>query len=631
MMRGKHIESFSICIMDIYNSDDRYSVNRREYMDFTKIKLVIWDLDNTLWKGVLSDGEVELPKDNKRLVQLLVDNGIMCSVCSKNDEYSTIEQLKKFGINDFFVFKSINWSPKGDRVRQIISEMQLRAVNCMFIDDNPSNRAEVKAACNDVWVEDVDIIPQLLSYCSLLQPTDLNHKRLNQYRLLETKQSFRAKYASNVDFLNNSNITVKIENDCEKQIKRITELVQRSNQLNFTKIRSGDDEIKSIVQDKNIECGYVEVSDNFGEYGVVGFFAKKDSKLLHFVFSCRTLGMGIEQYVYKCLGKPMLNVVGEVASDVNSPDPFWINKGVNPKKEKAEIAERIILKGPCDLQQIFAYIADSKNIVSEFTFVSDSGVSIEGHNHTSQMIEAITLDNKIKNIIESKYPFSDKNMYKTEMFKHDVGFVVLSLFTDPNLGLYKDKETGALLAFGEWTTDFTLEDNEDRIISQEVFTSNYKFTHEQLLFLRENLEFLGRLTPEQVNNNIQRVFSYMSPNAQLILILGSEVPYIQNKQAAYFEREKYNKKLNSIIREFASKEKRVHIIDVNNFIKGQESFTNNINHFTRDVYFDLSQELIRTIEKNSGLSIKHYNKREAKIVSYYRRLKRKMRQVILHD
>lgn len=600
-------------------------------MDFSKIKLVIWDLDNTLWEGVLSDGKVELPEENKKLVQLLIDNGIMCSICSKNDEESTLKQLEEFGINQFFVFRSINWSSKGERVKQIVDRMQLRMVNCMFIDDNPSNRAEVKAFCEGMATEDVDIIPKLFLYFSQNQPKDINHNRLKQYNVLEAKQSFRASFASNIEFLKNSNINVRVKTDCENQISRITELVQRSNQLNFTKTRSSEDEIRSIVIDHHFKCGYVEVSDNYGDYGVVGFFAVKDNELVHYVFSCRTLGMGVEQYVYKYIGNPVLNVVGEVVSDVNNPDPFWINSGTNSKEERAVIPEKIVLKGPCDLQQIFAYIANDKNIISEFTYIGDNGVSIEGHNHTTQIIEAKTLDKEIKEIIEAKYPFSDKKMFETKMFQNDIGFVVLSLLTDPNLGLYRDKDTKAILAFGEWTTDITLVENEERILNQEVFTSNCKFTSESISFVRENLDYAGRITPEQVSKNIRQIFDYMSPNSQLILILGSEIPYNNNTQLAYVEREKYNMELNSYIREFVSEEKRVHCIDVNNYIRGQESFTNNINHFSRDVYFELSKELISIIQSNSDLSMKHYSKRTAKMVSYYRRIKQKARQVVSHD
>lgn len=596
-------------------------------MDFSRIKLVIWDLDETLWTGVLSDGAVILPEENKELLHSLADHGIVCSICSKNDEKSTLNQLKEFGINDLFVFKSINWSPKGERVKQIIDEMQLRAVNCLFIDDNPSNRGEVLSACKDLSVADVDIIPQLISYLRQTKPKDLEHKRLKQYKVLETKKVFRANFADNEEFLFNSNIRVAIMHDCNNHIGRITELIQRSNQLNFTKVRSTEGEIAELLHDESVESGYIQVSDNFGDYGIVGFYAVKNKHLIHFVFSCRTLGMGIEQYTYQQIGTPTLNVVGEVASDVNHPNPRWINHGINQSGQKAQIADSIVLKGPCDLQQIFAYIADKKSIIKEFTYVGENGVSIEGHNHTSQILESQTLSEDVKVRMSKKYPFSDKNMFITKAFDEKVGFVVLSLFTDPNLGLYQDKETGVLIAFGEWTTDITDSNNEEALISQKVFTSNCTFTKENLEFIRNNLCFLGRLSPEQVFCNIKKIYKELSASTHLILVLGSETPFLGNKQESYENRDKYNQILNSLIRGFSQTETRIHCLDVNKFIHGQEDFTNNINHFNRQIYYSLSQELINIIQQNSDMSLKHYNQNAAKVISFVRRVNNKIRQV----
>ena len=69
-------------------------------------------------------------------------------------------------------------------------------------------------------------------------------------------------------------------------------------------------------------CGYVTVSDKFGDYGIVGFFAIENGWCEHFLFSCRTIGLGIEQYVYASLGWPALQVVGEVVKEVDkSPAP----------------------------------------------------------------------------------------------------------------------------------------------------------------------------------------------------------------------------------------------------------------------------------------------------------------------
>ena len=88
--------------------------------DFNKIKLVIWDLDETFWKGILSEGEVEPIEANLGLVRRLTDIGIVNSICSKNDIDKAEAALKKIGMWDLFVFPSVNWEPKGSRIAALI-------------------------------------------------------------------------------------------------------------------------------------------------------------------------------------------------------------------------------------------------------------------------------------------------------------------------------------------------------------------------------------------------------------------------------------------------------------------------------------------------------------------------------
>lgn len=99
------------------------------------------------------------------------------------------------------------------------------------------------------------------------------------------------------------------------------ELIFRANQLNFTKVRSTKDELKALFEDKNAKCEYITAYDKYGEYGIVGFYAVKDNTLVHFLFSCRTLGMGIEQYTYEKIGCPKLDIVGDVSVKIGKNEP----------------------------------------------------------------------------------------------------------------------------------------------------------------------------------------------------------------------------------------------------------------------------------------------------------------------
>lgn len=266
--------------------------------DFNKIKLVIWDLDETFWKGILSEGEVEPIEANLGLVRRLTDIGIVNSICSKNDIDKAEAALKKISMWDLFVFPSVNWEPKGSRIAALISDMQLRPVNALFIDDNPSNLEEAKFFAEGLMTALPEELPNLIAEANACTKADPEHKRLKQYKILEEKHSSRENFSSNEEFLMNSNIRVSIAADCLLKIDRIHDLLERSNQLNFTKVRPSVDELRNLFEDKSVDCGYVSVKDNFGDYGIIGFYALQNNKLIHFCFSCRTLGMGIEQYVY---------------------------------------------------------------------------------------------------------------------------------------------------------------------------------------------------------------------------------------------------------------------------------------------------------------------------------------------
>lgn len=106
---------------------------------YPNIKLVIWDLDESFWQGTLSEGNVVLPQQNRELLIRLSKRGIINSICSKNDPESALRKLKEFDVDGYFVFASINWDPKGERVKDIIESMNLRAENVLLIDDNIFN------------------------------------------------------------------------------------------------------------------------------------------------------------------------------------------------------------------------------------------------------------------------------------------------------------------------------------------------------------------------------------------------------------------------------------------------------------------------------------------------------------
>ena len=581
--------------------------------DFNKIKLVIWDLDDTFWKGTLSEGNVSVPSTNIQLLKRLTDVGIVNSICSKNELTKTQEKLEELEIWGYFVFASINWEPKGDRIKQLISDMQLRPANVLFIDDNVSNLEEAKFFCPELMVMLPEELPILLRDASACDKKDLEHKRLKQYQVLEEKQEKKKQFASNEDFLYESNIKVEIFKDCVENVERIHDLVWRSNQLNFTKVRSTQEELLRLFSDSTVKCGYVSVTDKFGDYGIVGFYALKEDTLLHFCFSCRTLGMGIEQYVYGKLGRPSLQIVGEVISDLSCKEiPGWINQNIHQVKSdkvslKLKTEHSVLIKGPCDLFQVLPYIADRNVIDTEFTFVNKKGVTIESTGHTTHMVEAFRLSEQEKQRILAEVPFADEGIYDDNVYRGNYKLVIISILQDANLGVYRRKGTGERIAFLEGYHPITDRENWDAYINGEYNNASFQFNTECLKEFADKYEFMGINTPEQIVENLQFIKEHLPNDCILAVMLGGELYYEKNTFPAYENRHLVHKEINDAIRE-ASDRIGLKLIDVNKYLVDQSSFYDHFNHYIKPVYYQLAGDIVELINEQTGMTLKESSK-----------------------
>ena len=290
------------------------------------VKLIVWDLDDTLWSGTLSEGEVALDPSRAELIRSLNRRGIVNAICSNNDEEAARAVLDESGLLDEFVFARIGWTPKGPRVAGIIEDAQLRPENVLFIDDLALNRREVRHFSPGIQTAGPEISENMLSLPELAGKDDRGLTRLEQYRVLERKLADRARSDDgNESFLWSCDIRIGIFRDGRDEAERLYELVTRTHQLNFTKRRPSREDFVAMLADPRFDTGYVRVRDRYGDYGICGFFSvnRDDATVIDLLFSCRVLHMGVEQWVYDHLGRPPLTVVGEVASSLEG-SAEWI-------------------------------------------------------------------------------------------------------------------------------------------------------------------------------------------------------------------------------------------------------------------------------------------------------------------
>jgi FkbH-like protein len=299
-----------------------------------KAKLVIWDLDDTLWRGTLADGDEPLLIQHRAdYVRAFNGHGIVSAICSKNDFATARAKLEHFGLWDEFVFPRIAFVPKGVVVRQMIADMQLRPANVLFIDDNPHNLQEVAAAVPGIKVVDATrpdcdaLLQQILD-----DNAHISKSRIADYRLLETKVAVReANDLSDEAFLTQSGIHACFVERMDNLdfADRMEELINRSNQLNYTQSRITPGTMRDCILDMD---HYIVLSvfvwDKYGYYGLVGVavWAWRTRKLEHFALSCRVMHMGIEDAMARHLA----------TMEVHKIDPASLRKPL-PAQSASEV------------------------------------------------------------------------------------------------------------------------------------------------------------------------------------------------------------------------------------------------------------------------------------------------------
>lgn len=561
------------------------------------IKLVIWDLDDTFWKGTLSEEGITLNDDNINIVKELIDRGIMNSICSKNDVDKVKTELEKNNLWEYFIFPKISWNPKGEMVVQIIEDAQLRAENVLFIDDNHMNLKEVKFYNPKINVIHIDDIADILSFQAFKGKDDKSHSRLKQYKILEIKTKESTKYSSNTEFLMDSNIKVEIIKDCTSNIDRIYELIHRTNQLNFTKQRISKTELEELINDSEIQKGLVKVSDNYGEYGICGFYSIKENKLVNFLFSCRAMNLGVEQWVYSKLGFPKIDISGEVASELkDSGTPKWINQknfsNITTDENNAIIGNvKCLIRGGCDLKQLNHYLKyKNVDITTEFNYMNSEGFSIH-MDHSEVLRSAYLLSEKDKEYLIHNIPFFDVNIFDTSIFELKYDVIVYSVLMDYTHAVYSSKsDKNLVVTYGDFKLPLTDESYWDAIIE------NYggKFNLEFLKWFKNNFDFDGPLSEKRFEENLKWLRKNIPAATKLIILNGSEVnlPHKLEK-----DRYLHHIKMNSVLQRFVESTEGVYIVDVNKHIKTIGDVTDNIRHYKREYYSKIAMDINEIIQK----------------------------------
>lgn len=287
-----------ICTLDLVTLKKPVS----ECIQLPKIKCVVWDLDNTIWDGILSENDnVALRNDAINAIKELDKRGILNSVASKNNFDEAKKKLCEFGIDEYFLAMQINWGMKSSSIKKIAKILDIGIDTFAFVDDMAYEREEVRHALPLVRTFDANNINELLSSPDVDAPiTEASATRRQSYIDIANRNSEMESFdGSLVDFIKTCEIKVKISKPCEDEYNRCHELIQRTNQLNLSGERLSYDELTTIFNSDTYLSQAIRVKDKYGDYGLVGVAIYKISDgvatLNHFVLSCRAARKLVEQ------------------------------------------------------------------------------------------------------------------------------------------------------------------------------------------------------------------------------------------------------------------------------------------------------------------------------------------------
>lgn len=260
-----------------------------------KIKCLVWDLDNTLWNNTLVESDpsqINLKDEVADILKQLDQRGILLSIASKNDHNMAMELLKKFGIDNYFLHPQIDWQPKSLFIETICKNLNIGMDTIAYIDDSNFERAEVAGVIHDVQCIDAVNYQNLLSYPGFAG-SDSDDARNRRYyyqaeekRTLELKTGFQDDYLS---FLKSCDIKLNIAKPDEKNLMRINDLIQRTNQMNFSPNKYTRQEVEQILNNEQLDKYVLSASDRFGDYGIIGFAVIDRNPVIvtDILFSCR--------------------------------------------------------------------------------------------------------------------------------------------------------------------------------------------------------------------------------------------------------------------------------------------------------------------------------------------------------
>ena len=297
-------------------------------------KVLILDLDNTLWGGVLGEEGIEgitlsgslmgaIYKDTQRRILELQKTGVLLAIVSKNNKEDVLDAINTHPHmllrEDSFVEILSNWDSKPLNIRHLSQVLNLGLNSFVFLDDNPVERETVTLELPDVIVvdfpKDKSNLPATIQkiadeYFFIEKLTDEDTVKTRQYREESLRKASQREYHTLDEYLRSLSITVTLNEMQESQSERVAQLTQKTNQFNLTTRRFDIVQLREYVSDPNKLVYVASASDKYGDYGLVVVLMislqGSSAQIDNFLMSCRVMGRYIEDAVITAVESALL-------------------------------------------------------------------------------------------------------------------------------------------------------------------------------------------------------------------------------------------------------------------------------------------------------------------------------------
>ena len=285
-------------------------------------KLLVVDLDDTLWGGIVGEvgveglvlgghdrvGEAFL--DFQRALKALVRRGVLLGIVSKNEEQVALSAINShpemvLGRADFAGWR-IDWTDKAHHIASLAAELNLGLQDVVFIDDNPAERARVREALPEVLVPDWPADPS--HYAATLEQmvcfdapdrTWEDGARNQMYAEEKERHTDREAVGALDEWLHTLALQVSAERVNRTNVRRTIQLLNKTNQMNLSTRRLSEAELVEWVEQEGREAWVYRVEDRFGDSGLTGILSLQavsgGGRVVDFVLSCRVMGRGVEE------------------------------------------------------------------------------------------------------------------------------------------------------------------------------------------------------------------------------------------------------------------------------------------------------------------------------------------------